>query len=167
MTADFSVSQGVNVQNFTIQDTSSSPDPNVTTRTISLYLVDGSLLGGAPIEWPASDGNTKAINGLLTRDLSLNIVVSWTSSSPIPGSTYSKTRVVTFLGNSNSFAYGLLQQIAAQQNIQNDPLFTETLATINSDILNAERATDYDDQGNAQAALDRIYYFIVNQNRYF
>lgn len=165
--ADYSISQGVDVQSFTITDTSTGSDPNLTTRSISLFKTDNTLLGGSAIPWPLSDGSTKLISGLLLRDFSLNIVVTWSSSSPIPGSTYSKAGVVTFTGNSNEFAYGLLQQIAANQSLTSDNGYLLNLAIVNSDIQNANRATTYADQGNAQAALDRIYNFIVNQNFYF
>lgn len=164
---DFSASQGIDVQSFSLTDISTGSDPNLTGRTISLGLVDNQLLGGATISWPLSDGSTKLISGLLLRDYSLNIGVTWQSSSPIPGSTYSKNHIITFTGNSNQFAYGLLQQIAANQSITNDNGFLMNLALINSDIQNATRATNYADQGSAQAALDRIYYFIVNQNFFF
>lgn len=164
---DFSVSQGIDVQSFSLTDTSTGSDPALTGRTISLTLVDNQLLGGGSILWPLSDGSTKLINGLLLRDYSLNIGVTWQSSSPIPGSSYSKNRIVTFTGNSNQFAYGLLQQIAANQGLTNDNGFLYNLFLINSDVNNADRATDFLDQGSAQAALDRIYYKIVNQNTYF
>lgn len=164
---DFSVSQGLDVQSFTINDTSTGSDPNLTGRTVSLFLISNQLLGGSVIPWPLSDGSSKLISGLLLRDYSLNIVVDWASSSPIPGSTYSKAHVATFIGNSNEFAYGLLQQIAANQSITNDNGFLMNLALINSDIQNAGRANFYSDQGSAQSALDRIYYFIVNQNFFF
>jgi hypothetical protein len=164
---DYSASQGLDVQSFQLTDTSTGSDPNLTTRSISLYKTDNTLLGDAVIPWPLSDGATITINGLLLRDYSLNIVCNWSSSSPIPGSSYTKSSIVTFTGNSNEFAYGLLQQIAAQQNITNDTGFLYNLALINSDIRNADRATTYADQGNSQAALDRIYYFIVNQSKFF
>lgn len=164
---DFSVSQGIDVQSFSLTDTSTGSDPALTGRTISLTLVDSQLLGGSSMLWPLSDGSTKLINGLLLRDYSLNIGVTWQSSSPIPGSSYSKNSIVTFTGNSNQFAYGLLQQIAANQGLTNDNGFLYNLFLINSDVNNADRATDFLDQGSAQAALDRIYYKIVNQNLFF
>lgn len=164
---DFSVSQGVDVQSFTITDTSTGSDPNLTGRIISLGLVDNQLLGGGAISWPLSDGSSKLISGLLSRDFSINIGVVWASSSPIPGSTYTKNHIITFTGNSNLFAYGLLQQIAANQSITNDNEFLYNLFFINSDIQNADRATSFLDQGSAQSALDRIYYKIVNQNLFF
>lgn len=165
--ADFSYSQGVNSQNFTLTDTSTGSDPALTGRTVSLFLTGNSLLGGATIDWPLSAGSTLLIAGLLLRDYSLNALVTWESSSPIPGSTYSKARIATFTGNSNDFAEGKLQDIAANQGITNDNGFETNLAIVNSDIRNAERATTYGDQGNAQAALDRIYNKIIYQNLYF
>lgn len=164
---DFSVSQGVDVQSFTINDTSVGSDPAITGRTISAYLIDAQLLGGSIILWPLSDGSSKLLSGYLPKDYSLSIVVNWQSSSPIPGSTYSKTHIATFTGNSNQFAYGLLQQIAANQYITNDKEFLYNLFLINSDVNNATRANDFLDQGSAQAALDRIYNKIVNKNFYF
>lgn len=164
---DFSVSQGANVQNFTLTDTSSGSDPNLTGRTISLFLIDNSILGGATIDWPLSDGNTKSINGLLQRDYSINILVTWQSSSPIPGSIYTKNHITTFTGNSDAFAYSILQQIASYQGITNDKDYLYSLALVNSDIINAQRAQRYSSQGNAQAALNRVYNFYVNQNLYF
>lgn len=164
---DFSVSQGIDVLSFSLSDTSTGSDPALTGRTISLRLVDNQLLGDSTILWPLSDGSTKLISGLLLRDFSLNIGVTWESSSPIPGSSYSKNHIVTFTGNSNQFAYGLLQQIAANQALTNDNGFLDNLFLVNSDIQNAGRATYFLDQGNAQAALDRIYYKIVNQNLFF
>lgn len=164
---NFSVSQGVDVQSFTLTDTSTGSDSNLTGRTIALYQANGSLLSGATISWPLSDGATKALTGYLPRDYSLLILVTWQSSSPIPGSSYSKSSLYTFTGNSNAFAYGLLQQIAALQSITNDNGFEENLAILNSEIQNAGRASTYGDQGNAQQCLDRIYNMVVNQQFYF
>lgn len=164
---DYSTSQGVDVQSFVITDTSTGSDPNLTTRSISLFKTDNTLLGGSAIAWPLSDGSTKLISALLTKDYSLNIVVEWSSSSPIPGSTYTKAGIVTFVGNSDLFAEGLLQQIGARQGITNDAGFESNLALVNSDIENALRAASYADQGNSQQCLDRIYNKIVNQNLYF
>lgn len=164
---DFSVSQGLDVQAFTINDTSTGSDPNLTGRTISLFLQDNQLLGGSVVPWPLSDGSSKLLSGLLLRDYSLSIVVAWQSSSPIPGSTYSKTHIWTSTGNSNQFAYGLLQQIAANKALTKAGDFMYNLFLVNSDINNANRANSFLDQGSAQDALDRIYYKIVNQNYFF
>lgn len=164
---NFSVSQGLNVQNFSLTDTSTGVDPNITGRTIHLFQTDNTELGGTSIDWPLTDGSTKAINGLLTWDFSLNIVVVWVSSSPIPGSTYTKAAVTTFTGNSNVFAYSLVQQLASSQSMTRNKDYLYNLALVNSDILNAIRCQTFSDQGNSQQALNRIYNFFVNQQLYF
>lgn len=164
---NFSLAQGVDVQSFALTDTSTGSDPALTGRTIALYQANGSLLGGGTISWPLSDGATKTLTGYLPRDYSLLVLVTWQSSAPIPGSSYSKSALYTFTGNSNAFAYGLLQQIAALQSITNDNGFEENLAILNSEIQNAGRASTYGDQGNAQQCLDRIYNFITNAQFYF
>ena len=164
---DFSISQGVDVHSFIITDTSTGTDPALTGRTIAPYLPDGTYLGGSTIPWPLTDGSTKTLLNYLPRDHSINFLVTWQSSSPIPGSSYSKTHIVTFTGNSNAGAYGYLQQIAAQQAITNDQLFEENLTEINSDIQNAVRANGFGDQGNAEQCLNRIYTTLTNQQFYF
>lgn len=164
---NFSASQGLNPANFTLTDTSSGSDPALTGRTVYLYEADNSLLGGAPIDWPLSDGNTITINGLLTWDFSLNIVVTWQSSAPIPGSSYTKAQIVTFTGNSNDFAYSLVQQISSNQAITRDTYYLYNLALVNSDILNADRCSNYGDLGAAQQCLNRIYNFYINRNYFF
>lgn len=70
----FQISQTSDVTSFIITDNSTGSDPNLTGRTISLFLADGSLLGGSTIDWPIGEGSIKTIS-LLTRDYSLNIKV--------------------------------------------------------------------------------------------
>lgn len=165
--ANFSASQGVDATSFSLEDASTGSDPNLTSRTISLALVDGSLLGGNIISWPLSEGSTKNLTGYLTRDRSINITVTWVSSSPIPGSVYTKTALYTFGGNTNNFIYGLIQDLAAQQNLSNDTNFYNNLGQIQTEADSAVIATTYGDQFSAQASLDRAYYMITKENFYF
>jgi hypothetical protein len=165
---DYTPSQGVSISNIILTDTSTGSDPNLTGRTVYLYQTDNSLLGGATIDWPLSSGSILTISNILVPwDYSLNILVTWQSSSPIPGSSYSKINIATFTGNSNSFAYSLLQQISSNQAITRNTDYLYNLALVNSDILNAIRANDFGDIGAAQEALNRIYNFYVNRSYYF
>jgi hypothetical protein len=165
---NISVSQGLNVQSFTLTDTSTGSDPSLTGRTISLFQSDGDLLGGSVIQWPLSSGSTITLNDVLVPwDYSLNILVEWQSSSPIPGSVYSKSTLATFDGQSNEFAYSLVQQISSNQGITRNKDYLYNLALINSDILNAQRCNNFGDQGAAQECLNRIYNYYVNRSLYF
>lgn len=167
-TGNFSASQGLDVQSFILTDTSSGSDPSLTGRTISLFQNDSSLLGGSVIPWPLASGSMITLSDILTPwDSSLNILVDWQSSSPIPGSSYSKNELVTFDGQSNEFAYSLLQQISSNQGITRNNDYLYNLALINSDILNAQRCSDFGDQGAAQECLNRIYNYYVNRSYYF
>lgn len=164
---NFSVSQTSNVQEFLINDTSSGSDANLTGRTISLFLADGSLLGGSTINWPIGEGSTKTIS-LLTRDYSINIKVDWASSSPLPSpSTYTLTELYTFSGNTNTFIYSLVQQLAALPTLNNDTTFYQYLSQLQTDVDGAVTAGSYDDQAGAQSCLDRCFYIIQNQANFF
>lgn len=166
--SDFTASQGINIKNIILTDTSTGSDPALTGRTVRLYESDNSLLGGSVIDWPLSMGSTLTISDILEPwDFSLNILVTWQSSAPIPGSTYSMNHLATFTGNSNSFAYSLVQQISSNQAITRDTNYLYNLALVNSDILNAVRCNDFGDIGAAQQALNRIYNFYVNRAFYF
>lgn len=165
--AHFSVTQGSDPQSFSLIDDSTGSDANLTTRTISLFLADGTLLGGSTIAWPISAGATKALTGYLTRDYVINISVAWTSTSPIPGSTYTYAALFSFTGNSNAFVYTLIQQLAAQESLSNDNGFFENLSKAQTDIDSAGLATTYGDQAGAQACLDRVYYLQTNQSLFF
>jgi len=164
---DYSVSQGLDPTSFTITDTSTGSDSNLTTRTISLFQADGSLLGGGVIPWPYSDGNTKVLTGYLPRDYALNIVVNWISSSPIPGSTYEKSAYYGFTGNTNNFIYGLIQDIAAQPSLLNDTGYYEYLSRLQTEVDSCGLAITFADLFNAQSALDRAYSIMINQQLYF
>lgn len=164
---NFSVSQTSDVQSFIIQDTSTGSDPNLTGRTISLTLADGSLLGDTTISWPIGEGNTKTIS-LLSRDYSINITVTWQSSSPLPSpSTYTKTALYTFTGNIVTFIYGLIQQLAALPTLANDSLWYDSLSKLQTFVDGATTAGSFDDQTSAQWQLDQAYTLIVNESNYF
>ena len=165
--ADYSVSQGLDPASFTLTDTSTGSDSNLTTRTISLFQADGSLLGGAVIAWPYSDGSTKALTGYLSRDYALNIVVNWVSSSPIPGSTYTKSAYYGFTGNTNNFIYDLIQNIAAQPSLLNDNGYYEYLSRLQTEVDSCALAISFADLFNAQSALDRAFNIMTSQQLFF
>lgn len=165
--AHFSATQGSDPTSFNLVDDSTGSDVNLTTRTISLNLANGTLLGGSTIPWTIASGSTKALTGYLPKDYSISITVVWTSSSPIPGSTYTYTALYTFTGNSNTFIYSLIQQLAAQPNLNNDTNFYNNLSRAQTDVDSATQATTYGDQAAAQSELDDLYYLQVNQNNFF
>lgn len=163
----FSTSQSTNITQFILTDNSTGSDPNLTGRTISLLLADGSLLGASTISWPLGEGSSKTID-LLQRDYSVNIKVDWASSSPLPSpSTYTLITLNTFTANSNTFIYSLIQQLAALPNLANDATWYEYLGKLQTLVDGAVTAGSYDDQAAAQFQLDQAYYIIQNQANFF
>lgn len=157
---------------FTITDTSTGSDTNLTDRNIYLYEASGALLLPAVattnyIDWPIAAGSTLAITGLLTQDYSLNIVVNWISSSPEMGGVYTYALLYTFTGNTTLFINGLIQEIAANPALQNSYNFMGNLAWMYVYLNNALNATAFMQQFSAQQALNLAQNLIVNQSLYF
>lgn len=164
----YTVSQGADISSVVITDTSSGTDVNITGRTIAIYLTDGSLLTGSTFDWPLSDGDNITLTGIISKDISTSIVVTWSSSAPLaPPSTYTSTQIVTFVGYTDSFLYSLVQRLTAMPNTINDTDFEINYFKLNNNLSGAIRATNYSNQFLAQASLDRAQYMITNQSLFF
>lgn len=170
-----SISQGVDPTSFSVTDTSTGSDTNLTTRQIFLYLSDGSTLtppGSATpyIPWPIVSGIGDVINltGILQRDYSINAVVLWVSSSPLsPPSTYTYSVLKTFIGNIQLFAYGLTQLQAGNPLLVNDNGYFPNKSKLRVLIEDAIDCETYNDQYNSQLSLNAAYKLQVNQKSYF
>jgi len=164
---NFSATQTTDISGFTLLDTSSGSDTNLTDRQVFLYTTSGALLTGSAIDWPIANGPL-VLTGILPIDYSLLIVVNWVSSSPLPSpSTYTLTSVNTFTGNTQNFINGLIQQIAAQQGTTNDNQFLTNMNILYTYLDNAVLAQKYNNQGNAQENLTLALGMINNQNLFF
>lgn len=163
----FIVSSLIVPGSFTINDTSTGSDSNLTGRTISLIKSDGTLLGGTTINFPLSLGSSITLN-VLNVDYCLLILVTWQSSSPLPPpSVYSASGLFNFVGNSRSFEDQQIGAIQSNPNILNDTEFYNSLGRLQTDIDCSIQAASTGQQASAQAALSRIQYMIVNQNKFF
>lgn len=164
---NFTAVQSSDISGFTLTDTSSGADAGLTDRQVFLYTTSGALLTGSAIDWPIAN-STLALTGILPIDYSLSIVVNWVSSSPLaPPSTYTKTAIYTFTGNSYSFLNGLVQQIAAQQGITNDQQFLSNMNIMYTYLDNANLAQVNGSQGNAQINLTLAYGMIQDKILFF
>lgn len=164
---NFTAVQSSDISGFTITDTSSGADGGLTDRQVFIYTVSGALLTGAVIDWPIANGPL-VLTGILPKDYSLSILVNWISSSPLPSpSTYSKTSINTFTGNTYYFLLGLIQEIAAQQGITNDNQFLVNMNILYTYLDNANLSQAYNNQGNAQENLDLAFGMMSNKNLFF
>lgn len=165
----FTTSQGSNIAEFTLTDNSTDWDATITNRVIYPYKIDGSLLGGEAVDWPidAGVGDTITLD-ILDKDYALSIVVVWEVPSPELGGAYTKTCIVCFVGYSNNFIYGIIQQMAASPSITNDSNYLNSLSNVQTYLDSAILSTEnFSDQFNSQSNLDRIYYIQQNQTLYF
>lgn len=173
--AAFSVSQGVDPKSFSLTDTSTGTDGNLTGRRITLYMADGTPLTPAGsstpyILWPivAGIGDVIALTGILPRDYALNISVSWISSSPLPGpSSYIYSLLKTFTANIQLFAYGLTQLQAGNPLLVNDNGYFPNKSKLRVLIEDAIDSATYNDQYTSQKSLDAAYALQINAKSYF
>jgi len=171
-TADFTVTQGTDPNSFTLTDTSTDPDPNLTGRKIYLQKVDGTYLvpeGTTTdyIDWPLSDGATKVLTDILTRDYSLSMLVEWESSSPEVGGSYSKLLLHTFTALLEQFNYLMTQMQSANPLLVADNNYFVNKIKLRVWIDDATNADTYNDQFLAQLCLDRAYDLQQNANIFF
>lgn len=165
--AAFTVSSLIVPGSFTINDTSTGSDPNLTGRTISLFQADGTLLTGGTIDFPLSSGSSITLN-VLGVDKCLLIVIAWASSSPLPSpSTYSASGLFLFIGNSKQFLDQQIGAIQSNPGVLQDTNFQDSLNLLHNEINNATQAASTGQQASAQRALSSIQNLIVYQNNYF
>lgn len=163
----FTISSLIAPGGFTITDTSTGTDTNLTTRRIYLYQSDGTLLTGDFINWPLSAGTTMTLN-VLTVDYCLNIVVMWVSSSPLPPpSAYSASGLFNFVGYSKQFEDQQIGAIQSNPGILRSDGFYTSLGALQTEIDNSIQAASTNQQASAQSALNRIQYMIINQTKFF
>ena len=172
-TGNFSVTQSAtDPASLTFVDTSTGSDTNITSRRIyprnaagSLVLPAGNTSGY--INWTLPLGTNLTVS-LLSKDLALAIEVVYISSSPLPSSTYDVTKLYGFTFYTLNFLYSLIQQITANQTLLNDNGFRTNMFYLSQEVINCNLSiTPKQSILNAQAALDRAYYLIVNSNKFF
>ena len=163
--ASFSISVDSNPANIILTDTSSGSDPDLTTRTVYIYQVDGTLLT-TPINWPISDSSITM--PVLTQSIALNIQVVWTSTNPIPGSTYTYSQIYAFTGFAENYYYSLTQMQTSTPAIISDTFYYTNKLVLRVEIDSAVQAISLaSDLYGSQNCLVRANYLITNGNYYF
>ncbi len=169
---NFSVGQSTSSLIFT--DISTGSDATITTRYIWLQRSDGSYIRDTDNdtdywEWPLSDGATRTIPNVLTRDYSLNVSVEWYTPTPDPAGVYTVTYPELFRYYGMTFLYGLTQkqQVSRPKIISwNDYIRNKyTLISYYAEAVNAILLTG--DVVNAQECLNAAYNMMVNSQQYF
>lgn len=172
LTPSISISQDNGVESsFTITDTSTGTDGTLTSRRIYLYKADNTTLvpegTSTPyIEWPILDSEITL--DVLSRDLALTVIVNWMTGTSI---TYTYTNYYVFLAYTRSFLFGLSTDQTTQIfpiNILTSTNFFFNKAIMWSLVEDAEDAIALgQDTFKSQIALDRAFYMITNEDKFF
>lgn len=166
-TADFSVTQN-SEGTITLEDTSTGSDATITSRTISLFKYDGSLLNSTTYDWPIADTSI-TLTDVLDKDYALNIQVDWNAPSPDPANTYTVTKLYCFYWYAMLFLVSLASEKQARYNtISADSNFMLNKFKVYTFILDAQNAVSL--ASNiflAQMSLDEAYNYRINQSLYF
>ena len=169
--ANFSVTQSIDCATITITDTSSNPSGEVlTSRKLYLQKADGTYIAPSgqdyynfsTILFPS---NTIAIP--LAQDFALAIRMVVTTATVVSGSIYSVVNDYAFACNLESFRLARISDMASVPSIVNDENFRGSLYNLSLEIDNAGLAISVGDIQSSQAAIDRGYNLVNNQNLYF
>lgn len=162
----FQISESLTPGVFTIQDSSSGSDPNLTGRLIYIYKIDGSLFTAA-IPWSIADSSITL--SILDKDYAFNIVVTAQSSSSLPSpSSYTASKIYAFTGYGENF-YGYLTQLQSSNPvIIQDQNYYQNKMILRVEMDSAVQAIDYlQDVAAAQSCILRYQQLINNQQYYF
>lgn len=133
-----------------------------SNRVVTATKADGTTVT-VPVFFPIVNGSGDSVSFTIDRDYALSINLTLTSKAPVSGSVYAKTGLYPFVSFTQYFIFGLMQNISADPNSLNDGIYQKSLQKLFNELSNAQLAGGtYNDQVNAQNALDRAYNLILN-----
>lgn len=163
--ANFLISEYSSPNVFSLTDTSSESDPNLTGRTIYLRKADGNLLVPA-ITWAI--GIPSITLDVLSTDIALSIEVNWQSSDPIDGATYTKKILHAFTAYGEGFNYRLIQLQSANPSIIQSSNYLKNKMELRVALDDARDAvSEGEDIFSAQQMLERANYLRDNGTYFY
>lgn len=157
-------------EQITLTDTSTSPDPGLTSRRVSFRMANGNWLNTAGESstivyetWPI--GDVSLTLNLLSESTTLSITVEWLTGSTITGIT---TELFCFDLFDYLFAYELIGAQTSSPGIIQDNTYYSNFSAFIVNLFCAEIAvTTGDDLYSSQEALNRNQLMISNEQMYF
>jgi len=165
----FTVTQGADCSQFTVNDTSDytvEGTGTFTARKLTIQKSDGSYLTVGAVTynqyvWPFASGNSIVFTGN-TLDYSLTVTLAHTSSSPQPGSVYTKTSVAPLVCYTLSGFYTLSYKMAINPSLEKNYKFVKDVMRLWIEQESAKKSAIDGDSPASQACLDRAQYIIDN-----
>ena len=159
----FTIGININPSNIIITDTSTGSDVAITDRKILLYTVTNILL--TTLDFPLSAGSSITI-APLTQDVALNVVVNWVNVAG--GILYTSSQIYAFTGFSEAYYYGLTQAEASNPGIIQSQTYYQKKSELRTFLDDAPQSINIgNDLGNAQAAILRAQFIIINADKWF
>lgn len=169
--AAYKISQSAVGSVITVTDNSNytgsgEPYTGFTARVVTVTLAGGNTVTVPAFPYVAGNGDT--VSFTIVRDFAMSINMTVTPVTPQSGSVYTISGLYISVNFLQSFIYGILQNISANQALLNDPIFQQSLFRLYNELSNANLAGGkYNDQLSAQNALDRAYYIMNNTTIFF
>jgi hypothetical protein len=165
----FTVTQGADCSQFTVNDTSDysvEGTGTFTARRLTIQKSDGTYLtvGATTYNnyvWPFVAGNSIIFTGNSV-DYSLTITLAHTSSAPQPGSIYTKTSVAPLVCYTLSGFYTLAYKMALNQSLEKNYKFVKDVMRLWIEQESAKKSAIDGDSPASQGCLDRAKYIIDN-----
>jgi len=154
--------QGADCSQFTVNDTSTynvEATGTFSLRKLTIQKSDGTYLvsGGVTYNnytWPFAAGNSIIMTGL-DKDYAYTATLTLTSSSPQPGSVYTKTEKPVLVCFIMSSFYTNAHKMAINPGLEKDYRFVKDVQRLFIEQESAKKAGIDSDTGAAQACLDR------------
>ena len=165
----FSVAQTGDCTKFTVNDTSSYATEGTgtfTTRTLTIQKSDGTYLTvGTTVYnayvWPFASGNSIEFTAI-DKDYAYEVTLAHTSSSPQPGSVYTKTDAAVLICFTMSGFYTFSYNMAINPSLEKNYKYVKDVMRLWIEKESAQKAAIDDDFQASQASLDRAKYIVDN-----
>lgn len=170
-TYSFTSTESIGIpQQITLIDTSSSPDPGLTSRRAAFKLANGNWLTTAGESttiayetWPIADASLTLT--LLSRSTAIDISVEWLTGSTATGMDTVATAFVEF---DYLFAYSLIGDQTSDPGIVQDANYYSNFSQYIVNLFCAETAVSVgSDIYSSQSAMNRNFQMETNENMYF
>jgi len=173
----FTVTQGADCSQFTVNDTSDytvEGTGTFTARKLTIQKSDGSYLkiGNTTYNqyvWPFAAGNSITFSGVdqyykpyIDADYSFLITLAHTPAAAQPGSIYTKTSTAPMVCYTLSGFYNFSYKMAINPSLEKDYKFVKDVMRLWIEQESAKKAALDGDPPASQACLDRAKYIIDN-----